>query len=147
MISKANIQKIIFSFFFLLILSCSSNEGEGDGCFPDSTINVSLNLSLAAYQSLQQTGGWIYYSGDLAGSRGLIIVNIGNGFKAYDRNAPHICPTVNSTLEVENDFIIVCPEDDAQWILTTGEPVAVANRAPVSYFTAYGGGILTVTNR
>ncbi len=147
MISIAKILKIITIISIFSLMSCGSDDSKNLGCIPNSTINVSINLNLVAYQSLQSAGGWIYYSGPLAGSRGLIIVNNGNGvFKAYDRNAPHICPTNNSTLEVQSDIIIVCPEDGAQWILTSGEPIEIANQAPIRYFTSLNGSILSVYN-
>ncbi len=146
MISIAKIIKIIVFLPIFTFFACGNDDAEFLGCIPDSTINISLNLNLAAYQNLQQAGGWIYYSGALAGNRGLIIVNTGTGYTAYDRNAPHICPTSQSTLEVESDILIVCPEDGAQWILTSGEPVEIADRAPIRYFAILSGTTLNVYN-
>ncbi len=148
MIIKANIHNFLFILLSFLAISCGKDdESVQNSCFPKSTINVQINTSLAGYQNLNQNGGWIYYNGELAGTKGLIIVNAGSaGYKAYDRNAPHICPTDNSRLKVESDFLIVCPEDGAQWILTTGQPTAVADRAPVQYFTSRNGNILSITS-
>ncbi len=146
MISTANIRNYIFIGVLLLFFNCNTDDGVNNSCFPESTINVNLNLNLAAYQGLQQSGGWIYYNGELSGTRGLIIVNSGNGFKAYDRNAPHLCPAGDTTLEVESGLVIVCPNDGANWILTTGEPTAIANVPPVQYFTNFSGGVLSIFN-
>ncbi|MDR1876321.1 MAG: hypothetical protein LBQ84_01710 [Flavobacteriaceae bacterium] len=79
--------------------------------------------------------GWAYIdAGPLSGTRGLIIVRTGQyEFKAYDRNAPHICPGTNTTLEVINEIYLYCPEDKAKWILSTGQPLEVADRPPKTY--------------
>lgn len=112
--------------------SCSSRD-ETVSCFPDVNINVVLNLNLPAYQNLQTVGGWIYVDEQSSGTRGLIVVRTTNGFKIYDRNAPHICPDGNTTLMVENSIKIVCPKDGAEWILLTGEPIKISQLAPKTY--------------
>lgn len=112
--------------------SCSSRD-ETVSCFPDVNINVVLNLNLPAYQNLQTVGGWIYVDEQSSGTRGLIVVRTTNGFKIYDRNAPHICPDANTTLNVENSIKIVCPKDGAEWILLTGEPIKISQLAPKTY--------------
>jgi nitrite reductase/ring-hydroxylating ferredoxin subunit len=51
----------------------------------------------------------------------------------YDRNAPHICPENNTTLEVKDNISVVCPKDNATWILITGQPTAGASVPPKTY--------------
>lgn len=125
-----SINLLIFS--SLVVFSCRTTE-DTVNCFPSSPINVTLNLNLPAYQNLWVTGGWIYVDEQQSGTRGLIIVRTSTGFKIYDRNAPHICPENNTTLNVENNIKIICPKDGAEWILLTGEPIAVAQTAPKTY--------------
>lgn len=131
----------------LSVNSCNSRE-ETASCFPNTPINVSLNLNLPAYYQLQNVGGWIYVNEQQSGTRGLIVVRTSGGFKAYDRNAPHICPENNTTLSVENDIKIVCPKDNSQWILLTGEPIAVASVQPKTYYTYYNSSsnVLNISN-
>jgi len=66
----------------------------------------------------------------------------------YDRNAPHLCPDTNTTLNVEDNIKIVCPKDGAEWILLTGQPIKVANIAPKTYPYNYNPqtGILNIYN-
>lgn len=116
--------------------SCSSRE-ETVSCFPDTSINVFLNLNLPAYQNLQNVGGWIYVNEQSSGTRGLVIVRTTNGFKVYDRNAPHICPESSSTLVVDNSIKLTCPKDGAEWILLTGEPIKIAQIPPKTYPSSY----------
>ena len=122
----------ILIFSFLNLNSCSERE-ETVNCFPDSPINVVLNLNLPTYFDLQTVGGWIYVNEQQSGTRGLIVVRTTNGFKVYDRNAPHVCPDNNTTLNVENNIKVVCPKDGAEWILITGEPTKIAQVPPKTY--------------
>lgn len=125
--------------------SCGRNE-ETTSCFPQVPISVQLNLNLPAYYKLQNVGGWMYIDEQSAGTRGLIVVRTGSGFKVFDRNAPHLCPDVNTTLEVVGDIKIVCPKDKAEWILFSGQPTAIANVAPKTYPYNYdpAGNILSI---
>lgn len=130
-----NLLVLIFS--ALIITNSCGNRTETVSCFPNSPISVSLNLSLPAYQNLQNVGGYIYVNEQSSGTRGLIVVRTTNSFKAYDRNAPHICPDSNTTLEVQSTTKITCPKDGATWILITGEPIAISKVPPKTYPTNY----------
>ena len=123
---------IILIFSLLNITSCKERE-ETVNCFPNVPINVVLNLNLPAYYVLQNVGGWIYVNEQECGTRGLIVVRTTNGFKVYDRNAPHVCPDNNTTSNVENNIKVVCPKDGAEWILITGEPTKIAQIPPKTY--------------
>ncbi|MCW3161934.1 hypothetical protein [Chryseobacterium oryctis] len=118
----------ILSIFTLLtvsilpIQSCGKRE-DTVNCFPSSPINVTINLNLPAYFALNQVGGWKYIDEQQSGTRGLIVVRASDTtFKVYDRNAPHICPDTNTTLEVKDNISIICPKDNAKWMLLTGQP-------------------------
>jgi len=137
---------VILLILFSSLQSCSSDDGTVS-CVPLTTVSVVLNTTLPLYSNLNNPGGWVYVNGVTAGTRGIIVVRTASGYKAYDRNAPHICPTENSTLVVENDIKIVCKEDGAEWILLTGQPTKVANRAPRTYQVFNNvNGVLTITN-
>ena len=137
---KGNIHKAFFAiiliFSLLNITSCNNRE-ETVSCFPSTPINVVLNLNLPTYFTLQNVGGWIYVNEQQAGTRGLIVVRSSNGFKIYDRNAPHICPDTDTTLSVENDIKIVCAKDGAEWITITGEPTKISQVPPKTYPYSY----------
>lgn len=119
-------------------LSSCGNREETVSCFPNTRVQVDLNLNLPAYQALWNTGGWLYINEQLSGTRGLIVIRTGlHTFKVYDRNAPHICPDAATTLEVKEDIKIICPKDGAEWILLTGEPTKVAQVPPKTYNNYY----------
>ena len=127
---------ILLIFSSLNLHSCNSRE-ETVSCFPNVPINVVLNLNLPAYYDLQSTNGYIYVNEQQCGTRGLIVVKTTNGFKVYDRNAPHICPDNNTTLAVVDNIKITCPKDGASWILLTGQPTAIAQVPPKTYHYNY----------
>jgi len=119
----------------LTVVNSCSERNETVSCFPNSAVSVQLNLSLPLYYKLQTVGGWVYINEVAAGTRGLIVVRTTTGFKVYDRNAPHICPDTDTTLEVKNDTSVYCPKDGSQWILITGQPTdnSAARIAPKTY--------------
>lgn len=130
--------------------SCSEDDGQ-ISCNPEYNVTASINLSLPLYSDLQNPNGWAYVQGEGTGTRGIIVINTGNGFKAYDRNAPHICPTPSSTLEVIEDIKLYCPEDGAEWILLTGQPLEndegfAPDRTPRTYQTSLQGNVLQIFN-
>ena len=135
---------LIFS-LLSLVISCES-RAETVSCFPSQIINVQLNLNLPAYANDLNTKGWIYINEQQSGTRGLIVVNTGTGFKVYDRNAPHLCPDTNTTLIVQNDIKIVCPKDGAEWILQDGTPIKGSGLPPKSYDYSYNAatGIISI---
>lgn len=142
---------ILFIFSLLIfsnlsINSCGSRE-DTVNCFPNSPINVTLNLNLPAYNNLNYDGGWIYVNEQQSGTRGLIIVRVGNAFKVYDRNAPHICPDNDTTLEVKDNIAIICPKDNTRWILRTGQPESGSKTSlpPKTYPYNYDPGSKTLT--
>ena len=126
---------LIFS-LLSLVISCES-RAETVSCFPSQIINVQLNLNLPAYANDLNTKGWIYINEQQSGTRGLILVKTGTSFKVYDRNAPHLCPDTNTTLEVQNNIKIVCPKDGAEWILQDGTPIKGSGLSPKFYEYSY----------
>ena len=132
---KAFFILLVFS-LLSLVISCES-RADTVSCFPSQIINVQLNLNLPAYAIDLNTKGWIYINEQQSGTRGLILVKTGTGFKVYDRNAPHLCPDTNTTLIVQNDIKIVCPKDGAEWILQDGTPIKGSGLPPKSYDYSY----------
>lgn len=124
---------LLIGSFILILQSCASDDGTVS-CVPLTTISFSINTNLPLYANLNSPGGYVEIpAGPTSGTRGLIVVRTASGYKAYDRNAPHICPDVKTTLYVKDGIKIVCDADNSEWILLTGQPTKVANRAPRTY--------------
>ena len=141
---KAFFILLVFS-LLSLVISCES-RAETVSCFPSQIINVQLNLNLPAYAIDLNTKGWIYINEQQSGTRGLILVKTGTGFKVYDRNAPHLCPDANTTLIVQDRIKIVCPKDGAEWILQDGTPIKGSGLSPKFYEYSYNAatGIISI---
>lgn len=141
---------VLLTFSLLTFSSSCSERNETVSCFPNSVISAQLNLSLPSYYRLQTVGSWVYVNEVGSGTRGLIVVRVSSGFKIYDRNAPHICPEADTTLEVKNDTTIFCPKDSSEWILITGQPSnnSVAKIAPKMYTYSFdsNSNILSIYN-
>jgi len=135
-----------------VVNSCSERDGTVS-CFPNSVISVTLDLTLPKYYTLQNTGSWIYIDANeqgQSGTRGLIIYRRNtsglNTFMIYDRNAPHICPDNNTTLEVRTGTSVYCPNDGAEWFLSTGGPTKIAKTALKTYGYSLNGNVLSIYN-
>ena len=129
---------ILLAFSALKTLNSCSNREETTSCFPNQFISVQLNLSLPSYYPLNNIGGWIYVSEQQSGTQGLIIYRASaTSFKIYDRNAPHICPDNNTTLEVEGGTLVICKKDNAKWFLNSGAPASVSPYPLKQYFYNY----------
>lgn len=141
-----NLQAVgIFLFLLAFSLGCNDDDGQKN-CNPAYAISASVNINLPLYSDVE-TRGWTYVDGEGTGSKGIILIKSSNGsYKAYDRNAPHICPTLNSRLEVVEDIKLYCPEDGAEWILLTGQPIKIADRAPRTYQAVRNGNMIIITN-
>lgn len=139
---------LLLTFSLLTLNSSCSERNDTVSCFPDSVISVQLNLNLPSYYILQTVGSWVYVNEVGSGTRGLIVVRITSGFKVYDRNAPHLCPDADTTLEVKNGTAVYCPKDKAEWILITGQPTAVASVPPKTYAYSFdpNSNILSIYN-
>lgn len=142
---KKNYFFFFFSILFLAsIQSCLDNDGQ-KSCNPEYIISASINVSLPLYSQLESRG-WTYVDGEGTGTKGIVLVRTNNGYKAYDRNAPHLCPGMNTRLEVVDDMKLYCPEDDAEWMLLTGQPIKIADRSPRTYVAVRIGDFINITN-
>ena len=138
---------LFFIFFSCICISCSDDDTTVN-CIPNVNVAAQYNLNLPSFLPLNYPNGYVQLPSDgTNGDRGVIIVNTGNGFLAFDRNAPHTCPAGNTTLEVRDDIRIVCPADGAEWALRNGQPLndQTNGRTPRRFFTTIEGSILTLT--
>lgn len=129
----------VFIFSALSVNSCGQRE-DTVSCFPNVPVVVNLNLNLPSYNSLNYVGQAVYIDEQQSGTRGLIAVRTSDNpasFKIYDRNAPHLCPDENTTLVIKDNISIVCPKDNATWILISGQPTSVTSLPPKTYFYNY----------
>lgn len=139
---------MFLTFFFSVICISGCNDDDTTvSCIPQVNVSAQYNLNLPVYSDLNMPNGYVVLPPDgTNGSRGMIIVNTGNGFNAYDRNAPQLCPGPDTSLEVRDDIKLYCPNDGAEWVLRSGQPLndATQGRTPRRFYTQLQGNILII---
>lgn len=116
-------KKILFCLSLLVLLSNCSKSNSDINCnyLLDVGVNATLNLNLPQYSQLAFISNSVYVSG--YGNKGLIVINTGTGFAAWDASDPNHSPNTCSRLEIVGAEG-VCGCDDANtYSLFTGQPL------------------------
>ena len=118
----------------ILFLSCSSDDLTD--CIPN--ISVNQRIFIGNITALQITGAHVFGG---IGVKGIVVKRNSISppeFRAYDIQAPHLCPSEEcSTLELNEDFIILSGCDGAQFLLSDGQPISISNRGLIEYFVSF----------
>lgn len=115
-----------FLFFLLLfsVLSCSKDEFYNPNPYlPNYVVDVRIPLSLPLYSNLQYPGNVAVVQG--YGINGIIVINTGTGFLAYERTCPNHEIRNCSALDL-NGIEATCSCDEYVYNLYLG----IANNAP-----------------
>lgn len=137
---------------FLLLISlvyltsCSRNNNDENCKFlVNAAVNVTLNLNLPQYSQLQYTSNSIYVANQ--GNKGVIVMNIGSGYRAWDAADPNHEQTSCSLLTI-NGANAVCGCNDANtYSLFTGG--SIGKQLPCGlkeYRVNRSGSTLIITN-
>ena len=115
-------KKLIIALIFIGFLSSCDGGSVNyrNPYLPSYPVNLSINLNLPQYSSLQFNGNNIIdYS---QGIRGIVVFNTGTGYTAFDIACPNQDLSTCSTMVVPNSSSIkaICPCDDAEYSLFTG---------------------------
>jgi len=112
-------KKAIAILFFVTLIGCSGSD-DFNNCFPEVSVNLTVNLNLAQYIDLQIPGGWAYASGGL---QGIVIVRTGNSFKAFDRLCPTQLNRTCSPMNYNGTTKLICSCDQSEYSVLDGHPV------------------------
>lgn len=142
-------KKIIFSFLVLaLCLSCSKDDNRKDNPYLfDLNFSVVVDLSLPQYNGLNFPSNPVYIGN--YGHGGIIIMNTGSNYVAFDAADPNHVPKNCSTLEIDGLEGTCQCEDHNKYNLITGQFVEGENLEYTLYayrVTDNGNGTLTVSN-
>ncbi|HET8839754.1 MAG TPA: hypothetical protein VFM82_12260 [Flavobacteriaceae bacterium] len=139
-------------FFPLLILliffGCSSDDARiKNPNLLDINFQFSLDMTLPQYSSLQFPSNPVYVNGPNYGNKGVIIINTGNTFRAFDASDPNHPPSSCSLLLI-NGIEANCGCDDGNtYNLFTGQPTSANLQYPLyEYRVEQNGNILYVSN-
>ncbi len=100
-------------------LACDSDRiNNRNPYIPNYNFEVIIDMNLPLYSQLQFPSNAVYLG--QGGARGLIVFNTGSGYAAYDAACPNQNISSCSTLQIDG-IMAICPCDDAQYNLFTGE--------------------------
>ena len=138
---------------FLIILGiglmgCSGDGGPGNSCnfLLNVGVNLSLNLNLPQYSQLQFISNSVYVPN--GGNKGVIVINTGTGYSAWDASDPNHTPNTCSTLGISGVEATCGCDDGNTYSLFTGQPLNNGNlRCGLKpYRVTLNGSTLLITN-
>lgn len=126
---------------FISLLPAACKKG---GCNVVQDISVMEQVSMVQYSQLYTPGG--YALTERGGVAGLIVVNTGQGFVAYDRCST-VNPERNCAVEVEDGGIVAKdPCSGARYLLVNGSPAEIAECPLKPYHAQRNGETVIVSN-
>lgn len=130
-----------------LLISCESDDSlRRNPNLLNINVNYEVDLSLPQFNNLNFSGNSVYIPGQ--GNLGLIIVNSGSSFLAWDAADPNIIPMDCSRLKIEGlNAFSTCDSPSNEYSLITGQPLLDNLRFPLyAYRVTESNGILRIFN-
>ncbi|MGV8812877.1 MAG: hypothetical protein ACOH2D_02095 [Gelidibacter sp.] len=135
---------LIISLMFLT--TCSRNNSDANCKFlVNAAVNVTLNMNLPQYSQLQFTSNSVYVANQ--GNKGVIVMNVGSGFRAWDAADPNHEQTSCSLLTITGANAVCGCTDANTYSLFTGG--SIGKQLPCGlkeYRVSRSGNSLIVTN-
>lgn len=131
---------------FIFLVGCSDNNYDENCKFlVNAAVNVSLNMNLPQYNQLQFPSNSVYIANQ--GNKGVIVTNVGTGYRAWDAADPNHAQTDCSLLKI-NGINAVCGCTDANsYSLLTGGPISKDLPCGLKeYRVSQSGNSLVITN-
>lgn len=109
--------------------------------------DIVLNLNFPQYSQLNFAGNAIYVGGQGIGNDGIIVVNTGSGFVAWDASDPNEFPSNCTRLQINGlTASSTCPSPNS-YSLVTGQPLEDGLQFPLlSYRVSPSDGSVRVFN-
>lgn len=122
-------KKYIILFILLpLLFSCSDDDFNNNNRYlPDYRVNLDIDMTLPLYNNLRFASNPVIIRVDGQGINGLVVMNTGGGYVAYEASCPNQQLSDCSLLQL-NGIMAVCPCDNVEYNLFTG-----LSSTPVEY--------------
>ncbi len=140
------------SIVILLIITACSNDGTNRNPFlQEIGFRFEANLNLPTYSPLTNTGSVVYINSDLAGTRGVFVINSGfDQFRAFEGSCPNHAPNDCSTMSFSGQ-VATCSCEGYEYSLFTGQ---LLNRPDdenryydmLEYRATFSGGSVIISN-
>lgn len=136
---------------FLLVVGFCSCEDDDVRQQNPNLLNIQfdivLNLNFPQYSQLNFAGNAIYVGGEGIGNDGIIVVNTGSGFVAWDASDPNEFPSNCTRLQIDGLSASSTCQEPNSYSLVTGQPLEDGLQfALLSYRISESDGSLRVFN-
>ncbi|TRW26603.1 hypothetical protein FMM05_04300 [Flavobacterium zepuense] len=115
-------KKYIFFLLALpLFLACSNDDFNNSNRYlPSYNFSIPIDMSLPLYSNLQFTSNPVRITTDGIGINGVIVMNTGSGYRAFEASCPNQALSDCSVLQI-NGILAKCPCDGVEYSLFTGD--------------------------
>ena len=130
----------------LLFQNCEKNF-QRNPFLQEAKFSTILNLNLPEYNKLRIAGGVVQV--DNVGLRGIVVINIGNNYMAWDRACPSQALSDCSQMTLESDhFFMLCPCNGVKYNLLNGQPQSKETSYPMLNYQVVkrGDNVLEISN-
>lgn len=131
----------------LLFMSCENEDNrQRNPNLLNINVNYEVNLNLPQFNSLNFSGNSVYIPGQ--GNLGLIVVNAGSSYLAWDAADPNIIPEDCSRLQIDGlNAASSCDDPPNSYSLVTGQPLEGDLRYPLfAYRITQSNDVLRIFN-
>ncbi len=139
--------KQFFLFISLILLTACSRNNNDENCryLVNAAVNVTVNMNLPQYNELQFTSNSVYIANQ--GNKGVIVINVGSGFRAWDAADPNHEQSTCSLLTITGANAVCGCVDANTYSLFTGG--SIGKQLPCGlkeYRVNVSGNSLLITN-
>lgn len=130
----------------LLFQNCEKNF-QRNPFLQEAKFSKTLKLNLTDYNKLKIPGGVVQY--DNVGLRGIVVINIGNNYMAWDRACPSQALSDCSQMTLESDHLfMLCPCNGVKYNLLNGQPQSKETSYPMLNYQVVkrGDNVLEISN-
>ncbi len=136
--------KIVFFTIIFIFFSCAKTKQETNPYLKDISFSREINLDLPQYSSLKFPNNSVLISE--IGLKGVIVINTGNQFLAWEASDPNHYPSSCSTMQ-PNQFTCSCACEGNKYSLYDGQLIeGEGNYTLKPYHISQTGNILFIYN-
>jgi nitrite reductase/ring-hydroxylating ferredoxin subunit len=116
-------KRYLLLLFLLPFIQSCSNDGYSNNnrYLPNYNFSEVIDMSLPTFAQLQFPGNAVYVSRAGMGINGVIVMNTGNTYVAYEASCPNQDLGSCSLLQIDG-VNAICPCDNVAYSLYTGQP-------------------------
>jgi nitrite reductase/ring-hydroxylating ferredoxin subunit len=116
--------RVLVLVFAICAISCDDDDvRQQNPNLLNIQFDIVLNLNFPQYSQLNFAGNAIYVGGQGIGNDGIIVVNTGSGFVAWDASDPNEFPSDCTRLQIQGLSASSTCQNPNSYSLVTGQPL------------------------